>query len=211
MRLVKYPRTRHVSWSRSVEEDDKVHHSMSQFLGREVVVTEKMDGESCTIYHNGYSHARSIDSRTHASRNWVKSFAGSIGHLIPNGYRICGENVYAEHSIAYANLATYFYGFSVWDDDNICLGWDETLEYFNLMGVTPVRTLYRGLYDEELIKHLWDESQRDVCEGNVTRIVDAIHYKDFPKYVGKFVRKGHVQTDEHWMTKEIIPNRLRNT
>jgi len=43
----KYPRTRHAPWSRTIGDDDKVHTSMEQFHGKEVVVTEKMDGENC--------------------------------------------------------------------------------------------------------------------------------------------------------------------
>jgi hypothetical protein len=27
--------------------------------------------------------------------------------------------------------------------------------------------------------------------------------------VGKYVRKGHVQTTEHWLNERMIPNKLR--
>jgi hypothetical protein len=27
-------------------------------------------------------------------------------------------------------------------------------------------------------------------------------------HVAKWVRTGHVQTDEHWMFSEVVPNRL---
>lgn len=30
------------------------------------------------------------------------------------------------------------------------------------------------------------------------RIADEFYTEDFPKYVCKFVRANHVQTDEHW-------------
>ena len=43
---IKYPRTRHVPWSKSINKDDSVFPNMSSFEGREVVVTEKMDGEN---------------------------------------------------------------------------------------------------------------------------------------------------------------------
>ncbi len=32
--------------------------------------------------------------------------------------------------------------------------------------------------------------------------------EDFQKSVVKWVRKGHVQTDEHWMNRIITPNGL---
>lgn len=208
MNRYKYPRTRHAIWSRTVGDDDKVHSTMEQFIGREVVVTEKMDGENTSMYSDHY-HARSLDSRHHASRDAVKAIWGSIRHLIPEGWRICGENVYATHSIAYDDLESYFYGFSVWDHHNIALEWDGVIGFFADVGITPVKVLYRGLYDEALIKALWDEKARERTEGYVIRVVDEIPYKDFGKFVAKFVRNGHVQTDSHWMSSAIVPNKIK--
>lgn len=208
MNATKYPRTRHCVWSRTVGEDDKVHRTMEQFVGREVVVTEKMDGENTTMYRDHY-HARSIDSRNHPSRDAVKGIWGSIRYLIPENYRVCGENVFAEHSIAYDDLESYFYGFSVWDERNVALDWDSTKEFFNDLGIVPVRELYRGIYDEKTIQSLWDESKRSRMEGYVIRVVDEIPYSEFGNLVAKFVRKGHVQTDQHWMSKAVVPNKLK--
>ena len=132
----------HLPFSKTVNIDDSLMKSMNGFVGREIVVTEKMDGENTTLYHD-HTHARSLDSRHHPSRDWVKGFWGTIRYQIPQGYRVCGENLYAEHSIAYDDLESYFYGFSVWDDQ-ICFSWDETLEMFKSWNVTPVPVLYRG-------------------------------------------------------------------
>jgi dihydroneopterin aldolase len=41
------------------------------------------------------------------------------------------------------------------------------------------------------------------------RLEDAFDYRDFRRSVAKFVRKNHVQTDEHWMAGEVIPNKLK--
>ena len=97
---IKYPRTYHAPWSQGATNDDKIHKTMDHFLGKRVIVTEKMDGESCSFY-NDYIHARSLDSVNHYTRNWVKQFhANNIMGNIP-GLRICGENLYAVHSIKY--------------------------------------------------------------------------------------------------------------
>jgi hypothetical protein len=181
---------------------------MEQFIGREVVVSEKMDGENTSMYREHY-HARSLDSRHHPSRDAVKAIWGSIRYMIPEGWRIAGENMYAEHSIRYDDLDSYFLGFSVWDDRNVCLDWSATKAYLKDWGITPVRELYRGVYDETLIKGLWTEDMRSGMEGYVIRVVDEIPYEDFGKYVAKFVRKGHVQTDEHWMSQAVKPNKLK--
>lgn len=204
----KYPRTRHVHWSRSVGDDDKVHPTLAQFEGREIVVTEKMDGENTSMYRDHY-HARSLDSRNHPSRNAVKAIWGSIRYLIPEGYRICGENLYAEHSIRYTDLDSYFYGFSIWNDENVALSWDDTLAKFKEWGITPVRELYRGPFNEKILMDLLKDADLNRIEGWVMRVVDKIPYEEFGNLVGKFVRTGHVQTDEHWMTKAIVPNQLK--
>lgn len=72
---IKYPRTLHLPWSLGRTSDDKVLSSMDHFSGREVVVTEKMDGENTTIYSDGL-HARSTTSQRHPSRSWVASLDG---------------------------------------------------------------------------------------------------------------------------------------
>lgn len=206
--LVKYPRTLHLPWSESVNSDDKVHKETSQFEGRRVIVTEKMDGENTSMYFN-HIHARSLDSKNHPSRNWVKGFWASIKNDIPEGWRVCGENLYAKHSIHYSDLPTYFMGFSVWNDRNVCLDWEETLKWFSMIGITPVPVLYDGIYDEAMIKSLW-KGDRDTTEGYVVRVADSIPYEDFSKLCGKFVRKNHVQTSEHWMNAALEPNGLIN-
>jgi hypothetical protein len=203
----KYPRTPHLPFSLGVTSDDKMLHSVSHFVGKQVVVTEKMDGENTSIYSD-YYHARSIDGRHHPSRDWVKQFVGSINHNIPEGWRVCGENMYARHSIAYDDLPSYFLGFSVWNRENACLSWDETVEWLDLIGITSVPVLYRGVFDEKIIRTLWDDTMHDTREGYVVRLSDQINYENFGKSFGKFVRPNHVTTDIHWMHQEIKKNQL---
>jgi hypothetical protein len=205
---VKYPRTHHLPWSEGLHDDDRLIHDLAELRGHEVVVTEKMDGENTTLYTN-YMHARSVDGNSHPSRGWVKGFWSRFAADIPENWRVCGENLYAKHSIAYPDLPTYFMGFSIWDDKNVCLSWDDTLEWFTLLGITPVPVLYRGIYDEKKIKALWDPKHYGTCEGYVVRRADAISYGGFRTQVGKFVRKGHVQTATHWRHGQpIVPNGL---
>lgn len=204
MRL-KYPRTFHLPWSPGATSDDKTLDDVSHFEFREVVITEKMDGENSSCYFDGYTHARSMDSNNHPSRNWLKRFWAERYFKLPDGYRVCGENVYAEHSVAYDSLPSYFLGFSVWDGD-LCLSWDDTTMWFDELGITPVREIYRGVFDEKLIRDISIDFAKQ--EGYVVRVVDSFKLDQFPMSVAKFVRKGHVQTDDHWMNKEVIPNKL---
>jgi hypothetical protein len=217
----KYPRTCHLPWSEAITDDDNVMHSTEQFENEWVIVTEKMDGENTTMYSDGI-HARSLDSKHHPSRDWIKAFHASIASKIPPNIRICGENVYARHSIHYDNLKSYFYGFSVWEDD-VCLSWGETLGWFRRIGITPVPTIYEGIYDERKIKNIWNNIS-DNKEGYVIRLAKSFILQDisplddngefwgdseFSTSVGKFVRKNHVQTNKHWMHQKVVPNKLK--
>ena len=119
-----------------MHDDDRKMTDVRIFEGRKVIVHEKLDGENTTMYTD-YIHARSVTSGNHESRNWIKAFHGMIGYNIPSGWRINAENMYAKHSIKYTNLETYAYGFAIWDETNTILDWKTTLEYFELIGVTP--------------------------------------------------------------------------
>ena len=40
-------------------------------------------------------------------------------------------------------------------EDNTCLSWDDTIEWCELLDLTPVITIYRGKYDENVIKNTY--------------------------------------------------------
>jgi len=207
MTLQKYPRTPHLPFSPGASDDD-VWVNGSPFEGKRVVITEKMDGENTTMYRD-HIHARSLDSKHHPSRAWVKQLHGTLAHNIPEGWRVCGENMYAAHSIHYENLSDYFLVFSVWDETNTCLSWQETCDWCAMLGLTRVKTLYQGVWDEGYAREL-GQSGLDLAtqEGFVARVADAFPFEGFNQSVAKWVRKNHVQTDEHWMHKEVVPNGL---
>jgi hypothetical protein len=203
----KYPRTLHLPQSLSATSDDKIHSSIEQFSGMDVVVTEKMDGENTTI-HCGGTHARSIDGRYHPSRSWMKKFAATISPQLDQLERICGEYLFARHSIEYNELPTYFLGFA-WFIDGQLQSWGDTVQRFDQLGVASVPVLYHGPYYAGLIEDTAKKMNFGRQEGFVLRASKAIDECDFSKMVGKYVRKGHVQTDRHWMQSELVQNSLR--
>lgn len=208
--LIKYPRTYHLPQS-NPSSDDKIIEDIG-FLEEldHVVVTEKYDGENTTMYRDNI-HSRSLDRARHPSRDWVMSFRASIAYKIPKGIRICGENMYAEHSIRYENLPSYFLGFSAWNSENMCLPWDETTDLFQEIGITPVEVLYRGPYRGVPFEELIARTTTGTFEGFVVRVISSIHISDFRLFCGKYVRPNHVQTDEHWLSKPVVPNGLSNS
>lgn len=209
MTLIKYPRTPHLPYSEGVGSDDKILEDDSIFIDKEVVVTTKMDGENTTIYSTGFSHARSLNSIHRSYHSWLLSYVPTISYKIPNGYRLCGEYLYAQHSIKYNDLNSYFLAFSLWNDNNICVSWQEFEEFCLKNNIFCVPILYKGKYNANIIENIAKNAIINGQEGIVVRNIDAFHYTDFNKNVAKYVRKNHVQTDEHWSLSTITTNSLK--
>jgi hypothetical protein len=200
---VKYPRTPHLPWSQGATSDDRMLQDISHFEGKRVVVSIKMDGENTTMYRDAI-HARSLDSKSHPSRDKIKGFWASIKIDIPEGWRICLENCTAKHSIHYTKLPALWFGISIWNEKNECLSWDETCEWFQLLGITPVPVAYKQQFDEGMLKCL----NLSDHEGYVVRLASSFKYEDFAQSVAKYVRANHVQTDDHWQHSTFIENQL---
>lgn len=207
---VKYPRTFHLPFSEGRTDDDRVMKDL-EGLNRMIVVTSKMDGENTTGYWNGYIHARSMESGSHPSRNWVKNFLTPKLFELPYGWRICGENLYAKHSIHYKDLTSLFQVFSIWDEKNYCLSWDETLEWCELLELTHVPELYFGPFSYGTLADLGQECEanKETQEGFVVRVASQFHYSTFSRSVAKYVRKNHVQTNKHWIKTAIVRNETK--
>jgi hypothetical protein len=166
---------------------------------------------NCSAYSDGYVHARSIDSSSGIDRDWVKTFlTQNVCFNLPSGWRVCGENLWAKHSIGYEDLDSFFMGFSIWDDQNRCLSWDDTLDYFESLSIVPVKVIYNGIFDADKIQSLSRSLiNLEKDEGYVMRIADGFDYESFPKSVAKYVRPNHVQTDKHWRHSKLVQNVLR--
>ncbi len=205
---VKYPRTYHLPWS-VMGKDDRQMKDDSCFIGKEVVVTLKMDGENTTMY-NDHIHARSLDSGSHPTRNWVKGLWAQINYLIDENMRVCGENLYAQHTVKYDDLNSYFMVFSIWEG-NTCMAWDETVEYASIMGLQHVPVMYKGIYTPEIHNMFLREHAHH--EGYVIRVADEFKYGDFRKSIGKFVKPEFRQainnSHGHWISKKIEKNGLK--
>jgi len=206
--IIKYPKTFNLPYSMGTTNDAKKLKDDKHFIGKEVVITEKLDGENTSATCDRL-WARSVDSKDHPSRNWIQQFWNQLKYDIPSDMRICGENVYAKHSLTYDKLTTYFYVFSIWKGKE-CLSWDDTVEWCALLGLEHVPVVYRGIYDKQFIidNHNINSTFGPEREGLVIRFPHSFHYDDFSKSLTKIVRKSHVQTDKHWMSQAVVPNKL---
>lgn len=190
----KYPRTMHFPWSPGLQNDDRMLESTADWQGRQVVVTEKLDGENTTFYRD-YIHARSLEYSPHWSRDRVKALHAEIAHEIPIGWRVCGENMTAVHSIKYDNLLSIFLIHSIWNEDNYCLSWSETVEWCALLNLVHVPLIYWGEYSDGICRGLCGQLDTDVQEGLVVRPAGRFYFQDFPYVVGKWVRASHIRSN----------------
>jgi hypothetical protein len=214
---VKYPRTPHLPFSPKRGADDLILADTLQFIGKHVIVTEKVDGESTSIYSDTL-HARSPDARDRSqtmrkSREWVRRLHGQMSYEIPVidgvSWRICGENMAARHTVAYETLPSFFLVYNIWDENNHALSWKQTEEWCQLLGLSHVPVLYDGLYDEEKIKGLGNKpSYGDKSEGFVIRIAEGFDYNDFANSVAKYVNADFEIPSDHWTQEEFQANGL---
>jgi hypothetical protein len=219
----KYFRTYHLPWTLAATEDDKIltHDELVEhfYPMADAYISLKRDGENTTI-GKGYSHARSLDSKHHWSRDHIKALAAQLYNDIPTGWRICGENLIATHSITYGNLDSFFEVFSVWDEHNNKLSLEDTIEFCQVLDLTMVPILGRGAFKTLFANEIRGTVKFDplhnvglnsaVDEGYVVCNAKSFHWDDARKNIAKCVRKNHVQTDEHWMHSAVKTNSLRS-
>lgn len=92
--------------------------------------------------------------------------------------------------------------------------WRETESVAKTLGVptVPVLGLKRCTTEAELealtTRLATSPGVYGEREGIVVRIADGFHDRDFSQSCAKWVRAGHVQSDEHWMQGPIQKQRL---
>ncbi|MEL6635494.1 MAG: RNA ligase family protein [Bacteroidota bacterium] len=210
----KYGRTFHYPFSPGTTSDDRIHHHYWEdavAIGR-LIHTEKLDGENtCLNQYGVFARSHAAPTR-HPWAGYLKerweSIKGDLGEL-----EIFGENLYAIHSIEYRQLEQHFFVFAVRYQDQ-WLSWEEVQFYAKLLDfptvpvLAEVDLLDRETFEENTIALTRGAStfqsvaaasgQPCSMEGLVSRNPEGFALTDFRRNVFKYVRKDHVQTDEHW-------------
>jgi hypothetical protein len=207
--MKKYPRTFHLPFSQEVHSDDKVMDEtiLEEMIKNKtiIVITEKLDGGNACLKEEGV-FARSHSGVTnHETFDYIKNkHYYPNKHLINNGLKIFGENMYGIHSIEYTNLKDYFYVFNMVVDGNF-ISFTEVEEKTKTFNMQLVPVVYKGIIKskkwlEEFMKKELEKASElgGQREGFVIRNQLSFPEEDFVKNVFKYVRKNHVQTDEHW-------------
>lgn len=203
--MSKYNKTYHLPWS-NPSSDDKIADDITCLIGREIVITEKLDGENTGMKNEGvYARSHGTFTTSAWSREVRQLHLMKVKDNLDENTFIFGENMEGIHSIEYTNLDSYFYMFGI-RDNLVWLSWDEIEEYSYLLGIPTVPVLFRGIVNSEkelreLVEGLVKNQSKlggDI-EGVVVRVSDRFDDDDFKKSLQKWVRKNHVKTiDKHW-------------
>ena len=211
----KYGRTFHYPFSPGTTSDDRIYHDYWQQINRLTTIlhTEKLDGENnCMNSHGVFarSHAAPTTSPwTSFLREKWSSLKNDLGH-----YEIFGENLYAIHSIEYPLIENHYYVFGVRELDK-WLSWEETVfiaNVFDLPTVPVIETVAefsnQASFEKDILNLVKNQSifksvdaqtgKPCIMEGLVSRNIGEYDVSDFENNVFKYVRLGHVKTDEHW-------------
>jgi len=211
----KYGRTYHYPFSPGTTSDDRINYEYASDLAqiRELIHTEKLDGENNCLSRYG------VFARSHAAPTtspWTTTIRQRwelIRHDLED-LEIFGENLFAVHSIRYERLEEHFFVFAVREHD-VWLSWEETQFYARLLDFPTVPELGKAVAPlhantiEADIRLFANQASRlgsvdahtgkpCTMEGVVSRDAGSYSTAEFPHRVFKYVRKGHVQTDEHW-------------
>lgn len=215
MQSEKYSRTYHYPFSPGTTSDDRINWEYWGDLQniRTLVHTEKLDGENNCLNRYGVfarSHAVPTTSQWTATlREYWQQVKGDLGNL-----HIFLENLYAIHSLRYQKLTHHFYVFAIREGDQ-WLSWEEVKFYAAMLDLPTVPEILvestptdKTVFEQTLQDMVnnpgafqpVDTATGKLCnmEGIVSRKADGFDSDAFAHNVFKWVRKGHVKTNEHW-------------
>lgn len=201
----KYPRTFHWPWSQQVHSDDSYHQNPEFFVGRKVVITEKLDGGN-TALNAGNVYARSTGQE--ATQGWFahakKYHAWKTTNMDPS-LTFYGEDLAALHSIKYQVPMDQTYKVFALREGDEFLPWYSVVTAAAGRNLEVVPSIFHGEFGsvDEITKFFETEIKKPSAfggerEGFVMFTPYGFMADEFSMNVCKYVRKNHVQTDEHW-------------
>ena len=140
-----YPSTPHLPFSPGVQAEDITLDDCPWLVGREVVVTEKLDGGNCCLWRG------SVYARTHsheATLPWfasIKALYPSFAASVDDDLMLFGENMSAVHSVEYDGLGAHFYLFGVRRaSSGEWFAWDEVAALAHALDLPHAPVWWRG-------------------------------------------------------------------
>ncbi len=204
---LKYPRTPYWPHSPTIGRPDAVHPDPERFVGRPVVVTEKLDGSN-VLLHRGKVYARSVGAE--ARHKWLAMVRKHHAWKVTEpDVHLYGEDIYGVHSIQYGAVREdeTFHAFALRDSQGNFRSMAALERFAAERGIPVVPVLFRGAFSSMAAmrafirgEHARKSALGGEREGVVVRVAEGFPASEFARNVCKSVRPDHVQTDRHWTT-----------
>ncbi|KDO21190.1 hypothetical protein SPRG_11049 [Saprolegnia parasitica CBS 223.65] len=222
--LPKFPRTRHLLPSGGVTRDDLVLDPMDarRFVQTRVTLQEKVDGANLGLFLND-DFTIVAQNRSHFCNSstapqfkgldiWIQVHQFELIELLspPGRYVLYGEWLFAQHSIGYTRLPSYFLAFDVLDrQDNSFWSVERVAERLQETSIHMVPTLpTTTLADFESYQRLL-ETPSAFYDGPVEGIVIRCEADGILADRAKLVRDDFIQEiGDHWAKKGVVKNQL---
>ena len=192
-------------YSPGVPRDGDELAEAARFVGRPVVVTEKLDGGN-TLLRRGQVYARSTASP--APGKWMAMVKKHHAWKVTEpDVLLYGEDIYGVHSIEYDAVPEHetFYAFALRRADGCFASFRALVDYARERAIPVVPILFEGTFaavvdlrDFVSGAHRAPSALGGAREGVVIRAACAFPATEFRANVCKSVRVGHVQSAEHW-------------
>lgn len=231
--FVKYPRTPHLFGSKGTDDDKHLGEAESlRFLADpSLIVEEKLDGTNVGI-HFGPDGRMALQCRGHLItegmhpqydlfKQWAAVKRPPLEEALEHRFILCGEWLYARHSVHYRRLTHYFFEFDVYDKQvGAFLSLDRRMALLEGTGLHTVPVIHTGPLDRERLAALIGRSRFDSQFDNpLTKrndnLMEGLYLRTEVAGVvigrAKFVRPEFVEKvkqSEHWQHQTMVPNRL---
>ncbi|EQC25842.1 hypothetical protein SDRG_16291 [Saprolegnia diclina VS20] len=222
--LPKFPRTRHLLPSGGVTRDDLVLDPLDagRFVQTRVTIQEKVDGANLGLFLND-DFAIVAQNRSHFCNSstapqfkgldiWIQVHQFELIELLspPGRYVLYGEWLFAQHSIGYSRLPSYFLAFDILDRaDNTFWSVERVTERLEETSIHMVPTLSTTtVADLDGYQRLL-ETPSAFYDGPVEGIVIRREEDGVLVDRAKLVRDDFIQEiGDHWAKKGVVKNQL---
>ena len=197
----KFPRIAHLPWSPGATSDDRRLENVDRFIGRTVLVTEKLDGANvCFTSEQVYARSHSGPPKG-PMFDRLKAVHAAMAPRIDGYLSVFCEWCMYVHSTEYEDLPSPpLFVIGIRDDDTrTWWSWKDTNEYANEIGlqVPPLMSEMTVHGDADLRKMVEvcagrPSSYGKRCEGVVVRVPGPVADEHFGKFFAKHVNAGFV-------------------
>jgi len=226
--ILKFPRTPHLINLGAATPDD-VHTDVSSFAniaGRQVVITEKIDGANMGFSLSSdrtkflvQNRSHYVNSATHEQfkklGSWIDRHEDELRQILDRDpyfaerYILYGEWMYAIHSISYTDLPDYFIAYDLFDRSTQT--WADTAalrSFLERTTVALVPVIHQGSMPTASALCDMIQNKSTFYDGRMEGVYVKVEVNGNVKLRGKVVRSDFIAGNEHWSRGGLRMNRL---